>query len=98
MSLEGMRDLLKGSLGRSLGALRDEDRVAAAWSVACGKAMAGRGTVVGYADGIVRVRVEDGAWLLQLKSMRGQLSREMSRIAGVTVREIHFEMRRNDRG
>ena len=31
MPLEGMRDLLKRSLGRSLGALRDEDRVAAAW-------------------------------------------------------------------
>lgn len=98
MPLEGMRDLLKRSLGRSLSALRDEDRVAAAWPVACGRAMAGRGTVVGYADGVVRVRVEDGAWLLQLKSMRGQLSREISRIAGVTVSEIHFEMRGNGRG
>jgi predicted nucleic acid-binding Zn ribbon protein len=98
MSLEGMRDLLKGSLGRSLGALSDEDRLAAAWPVACGKAMAEHGTVLGYADGIVRIQVEDGAWLLQLKSMRGQLSREMSRIAEVTVCEIHFEMKRNDRG
>jgi hypothetical protein len=97
MSLEGMRDLLKGSLGRSLGALCDEDKLATAWPVACGRAMAERGTVIGYADGIVRVQVEDGAWLLQLMSMRGQLSREMSRIAGVTVSEIHFEMKRNDR-
>jgi hypothetical protein len=78
--------------------LCDEDRLAAAWPVACGKAMAERGTVVGYADGIVRIHVEDGAWLVQLKSMHGQLSREMSRIAGVTVSEIHFEMKRNDRG
>jgi hypothetical protein len=97
MSLEGMRDLLKGSLGLSLGALRAEDRLAAAWPVACGKAMAGRGTVVGYVDGVVRVQVEDGAWLHQLMSMRGQLAGEMARIAGVRVSEIHFERKRNDR-
>ncbi len=96
-SLEGMRDLLKASLGESLGALSPEDRLSAAWSVACGKAMAGRGTVVGYADRVVRVQVEDGAWLRQLMSMRTQLAGEMGRIAGVPVREIHFEMRRNDR-
>jgi hypothetical protein len=96
MSLEGMRDLLKGSLARSLGGLSDQDRLAAAWPVACGKAMAERGTVVGYADGIVRVQVEDGAWLRQLTSMRGQLAGEMARIAGVTVSEIHFERKRKD--
>ena len=52
---------------------------------------------MGYADGVVRVQVEDGAWLQQLTSMRGQLAREMARIAGVPVREIHFERKRNDR-
>jgi hypothetical protein len=97
MSLEGMRDLLKGSLGRSLGALRDEDKLAAAWPVACGKAMSERGTVVGYADGVVRIRVDDVVWLRQLMSMRGQLVGEVARIAGVRVSEIHFEMKRNER-
>jgi hypothetical protein len=96
MSLEGMRDLLKGSLGRSLEGLREEDRLAAAWPVACGKALAGRGVIVGYTDGVVRVRVEDGAWLQQLMSMRRQLAREMARIAGVRVSEIHFEKKRID--
>jgi hypothetical protein len=91
MSLEGMRDLLKLSLGRTLGGLGDEDRLAAAWTLACGKAMAERGTVVGYADGIVWVRVENGVWLRQLMSMRGQLAEAMSRIAGVRVSDIHFE-------
>lgn len=94
MSLERMRDLLKGALGRTLGALSDEDRLAAAWPVVCGKTMAERGIVVGYKDGVVRVRVEDGAWLRQLISMRGQLAGEMSRIAGVGVSDIHFEMKR----
>jgi hypothetical protein len=97
MSLEGMRELLKESLGRSLSGLCDEDKLAAAWPVACGKALAERGTVVGYLDGTVRVQVEDGAWLQQLMSMRGQLAGEMARIAGVRVREIHFEKRNGGR-
>ena len=58
-----MRDVLKGTLGRSLGALRDEDRLAAAWPVACGKAMAERGILVGYTDGVMLVQVENGTWL-----------------------------------
>lgn len=94
MSLEGMRDLLKVSLRRSLGALADEDRLAAAWALACGKVMAERATVVGYSDGIVRVQVEDSAWLRQLISIRGQLAGEMARIAGIRVSDIHFEMKR----
>jgi Dna[CI] antecedent DciA-like protein len=96
MSLEGMRDLLKGSLGRSLEGLREEDRLAAAWPVTCGKALAGRGVIVGYTDGVVRVQVEDGAWLQQLMSMRRQLAGEMARVAGVRVTEIHFEKKRID--
>jgi hypothetical protein len=41
--MERMRDVLRGSLGRSLRALPEEDRLAAAWPVACGSALAGHG-------------------------------------------------------
>jgi hypothetical protein len=92
--MEGIRDLLKRSLGQSLNSFSDEDKLVAAWPVACGKTMAARGTVVGYDNGALRVRVENRAWLQQLTSMRGQLAEEMARIAGVTVSEIHFEMKR----
>ncbi len=92
--MERIRDLLKRSLGQSLNSLSDQDRLAAAWPVACGKTMAARGTVVGYDDGVLRVRVENRAWLQQLASMRGQLAGEIARIAGVTVSAIHFEMKR----
>ncbi|MCU1251395.1 MAG: hypothetical protein JWQ49_4424 [Edaphobacter sp.] len=92
--MEGIRDLLKKSLGQSLNSLRDEDKLAAAWPVACGRTMAERGTIVGYYEGVLRVQVENRAWLQQLMSMRGHLAREMARIAGVTVCEIHFEMKR----
>jgi len=96
MPLEGMRDLVRGSMGRSLQALADEDKLAAAWPVACGKAMAERGAVVGYADGVVLLQVADEVWMRQMMSMRTQLAGEMARIAGVKVSAIHFEMKRND--
>lgn len=92
--MEGIRDSLKKSLGQSLNSLRDEDRLAAAWPVACGKTMAERGMVVGYDDGVLRVQVENGVWLQQLMSMRRHLAVEMARIARVRVSEIHFEMKR----
>jgi Dna[CI] antecedent, DciA len=95
--MEGMRELLKGVLGRSLEALREEDRLAAAWPVASGTGMAGHGTVVAYAHGVVRIEVEDASWLRQLMAMRGQLAGELARIAKVKVTEIHFEMTRIDR-
>ena len=91
--MEGMRELLQGSLARSLERMTAEDRLAAAWPVACGKALSERGLLTGYEDGVVRVEVTDAAWLQQMMSMRGQLAREMARIAGVNVREIHFEVK-----
>jgi Dna[CI] antecedent, DciA len=96
MALEGMRDLVRGSMGQSLRALTEEDKLAAAWPVACGKAMAERGVVVGYVDGVVLLQVADDVWMRQMMSMRTQLAGEMARIAGVKVSEIHFEMKRND--
>jgi hypothetical protein len=92
--MENMRDLLRNSMARSLHALPPEDRLAAAWPVACGKAMAERGAVVGYADGEVWLEVQDGAWLKQMMSMQGQLAGQMSQIAGVKVSRIHFKVKR----
>lgn len=94
--MEDMRTLLRSTLGRSLQAMRPEDKLAAAWPVACGKAMAERGTVVGYADGEVWIEVEDGAWLRQMMSMQGQLAGQMGRIAGVKVSRIHFKVKRGN--
>lgn len=91
--LEGMRSMLRGSLARSLRTLTDADRLSAAWTVACGPAMAERGEIVGFADGVLAVEVSDALWLQQMQGMRGQLAGEIGRIAGVPVREIHFERR-----
>ena len=91
--MENMRDVLKRSLGRSLEALSPEDRLAAAWPVACGRLLAGRGEITGFADGTVDIQVEDARWLEQFLSMRAMLERELSRIAHVPVTAIHLSLK-----
>ncbi len=91
--MEAMRDVLRSSLGRSLRSIGDEDRLAAAWVVACGKAMADHGSVVGYEAGTVRVEVEDGVWLRQMNALRSVLARDLARIAAVPVAGIEFELK-----
>jgi len=92
--MEAMRDVLRGTLGRSLRGISEEDRLAAAWTVACGCAMADRGRVAGYAAGIVRIEVADPTWLRQMISLRSTLEREMVRISGLPVTGIDFRLQR----
>lgn len=93
--MEAMRDLLRGSLRRSLRGVGEVDRLAAAWTVACGRAMAEHGAVVGYTAGVVRVEVCDAVWLRQMTALSGVLERELARIAGLPVSAIHFELKKH---
>jgi hypothetical protein len=95
--MEAMRDVLRGNLARSLRGIGDEDRLAAAWTVACGRAMADHGTVAGYDAGVVRVEVADAVWLRQMVSLQRVLEREVARIAGLPVGRIEFELKAGNR-
>jgi hypothetical protein len=92
--MEAIRSLLRGNLKTSLRGMSDEDRMAAAWTVACGHAMAERGSVVGYAAGVVRIAVADAVWLQQMKALDETLRRELAKIAGLPVAAIHFELKK----
>ena len=92
--MDGLRKILRETVGRSLHGLRDEDRIAVAWTLACGRALADRSEVAGFRDGVVRVLVADAAWLRQFESMRVHLIEELTRIAKVKVDGIHFEVRK----
>lgn len=92
MKMEDMRGVLRGSLGRSLAAFTETDRLAAAWPVVCGSAMAAHGEVTGFFEGTVTVAVTDAAWMSQMMSLRGVLEHELARVARVKVTAIHFEM------
>jgi hypothetical protein len=89
--MQNMRDMLRGSLGRSLRPLPALDRLAAAWPVACGSALAGHGEVAGYEDGIVHIVVSSEEWMQPLGQMRLILTSDLARIAGVPVTAIHFQ-------
>jgi hypothetical protein len=90
--MQGMREVLRGSLGRSLRELPDEDRLMAAWPVACGSALAGHAQVL-YLDveGVLHVRVAGAEWMKQFVRMRSALANDLGRIAGVRLAGIHFE-------
>jgi hypothetical protein len=89
--MQRMREVLRGSLGRSLRGLGEEDRLAAAWNVACGAALAGHGEPL-YLDneGTLHVRVTGAEWLQQFLQMRSMLTAELARIADVKLSGIHF--------
>ena len=89
-----MRTVLRGSIGRSLHAFDAADRLAAAWPIACGRAMAQHGEVTGFFEGTVTVAVSDSAWLSQMMSMRSILQNELARVARVKVTAIHFELKK----
>jgi hypothetical protein len=90
--MQAMRDVLRGTLGRSLRTLSDEDRLAAAWVVACGPALAERAEVLGLdGDRVLHVRVLEAGWRDQFAQMRTMLTEELRRIAGVRLQTIHFE-------
>jgi len=92
--MEGLRKILRDTVGRSLEALRDEDRIAVAWTVACGRALASHSEVVSFRDGVVHVEVSDAAWLRQFESLRVHLTGELARIAETQVDGIHFKIRK----
>ncbi len=90
--LEGLRDLLRSTLGRSLRGIAPEDRLAAAWTVACGRTLAVHAAVAGYAAGTVHIQVADPVWLAQLGSMRGTLARQLAQISGLPVTAMEFTL------
>ncbi len=96
--MQGMRDLMRGALGRSLRELPDEDRLMAAWPVACGSALAAHAQVMYLdAEGVLHVRVSGAEWMQQFLHMRSALANDLGRIAGVRLAGIHFEEQRKSR-
>jgi hypothetical protein len=90
--MQAMRDVLRGTLGRSLRTLSDEDRLAVAWVVACGPVLAERAEVLGLdEDRVLHVRVLQPGWCDQFAQMRSMLTDQLRKIAGVRLQTIHFE-------
>jgi hypothetical protein len=93
--MQNMRDVLRTSLGRSLEGLSPLDRLAAAWPVAAGSALASRAEVVALDEqDILHMDVAGEQWMQPLLQMRSVLQHDLARIAHVRLHGIHFQRRR----
>lgn len=88
--MEVMRDVLRNSLGRSLASLSPRDRLATAWPIAAGHAIAERSTVTSLEEGAVTVTVADAGWQAQLGSIGTKLQTDLARISRVPLTAILF--------
>ena len=90
--MQGMRDLLRSSLARSLRTLPEEDRLAAALPVVCGTALASHCEVDRLDDErILHLRVRGREWLGPLRAMREVLQHDLARISGVPLHGLQME-------
>ena len=89
--MQGMRDLLRGSLARSLRTLTEEDRLAAALPLVCGTALALHCAVDRLdEERTLHIQVHGRDWLPPLLSMREVLRHDLARTAGVSLRGLEF--------
>ena len=88
--MQAMRDLLRTSLGKSLESLSPLDRLATAWPIAAGHAIAERSEVTGLEDGRATVTVADPGWQAQLRINGPQLQGDLARISRVPLNAILF--------
>jgi hypothetical protein len=93
--MQNMRDFFRTSLGRGLRDLSPLDRLATAWPVAAGSALAARAQVVSLSeDRIVHLTVTADEWMQPLLQMRSVLQHDLARIASVPLNGIHFEVKK----
>ena len=88
--MQSLRDILRSNLRRSLENLSPLDKLAAAWPVAAGHAIAERSNIVRFDDGQAVAEVSDPAWLPELRGMTPRLVGDLARVSGVAVTDILF--------
>lgn len=89
--MQRMRDVIRGSLARSLRVLPEEDRLAAAIPVVCGSALSSHCQVMRLdEEGTLHVLVDGPEWLASLLGMREILKHDLQRVAGVPLAGLHF--------
>ena len=89
--MQRMREVIRGSLARSLRNLAEEDRLGAALPVVCGSALAAHCAVERLDDaGTLHLRVDAPEWLAPLLGMRDRVQHDLQRVAGVPLTGLHF--------
>ncbi len=97
--MQRLREVIRGSLARSLRTLTEEDRLAAALPVVCGTALAAHCEVL-HLDGerTLHMQVDAPDWMATLMGMRDLLQHDLQRVAGVPLAGLHFVDASAERG
>lgn len=89
--MQRMREVIRGSLARSLRLLSEEDRIASALPVVCGSALSGHCEVLHVdTERTLHIRVDSPEWLAPLLGMKEILQHDLQRVAGVSLAGVHF--------
>ncbi len=90
--MQRMREVIRGSLARSLRRLPEEDRLAAALPLVCGTALAAHCEVASLdRHGTLHLLVDGPEWLGSLLGMRDLVQHDLQRVAGVPLAGLHFQ-------
>ncbi len=80
-------------LRAAAGAVSLEELSCAGWRAAVGKKIALRTRAVSFADGRLRVEVEDSIWQRQLSVLKGQILARLDDVVGTAViRDVEFRV------
>ena len=84
------------TLAAAFRTLRRKNRLAAAWQVVCGAALAAHGEVQHLdPEGVLHIRVTSREWMEEFVSRRISLANDLRRVASVPLTGIHFQEARN---
>ena len=90
--MEPVRSGLKNIMSDILRTRPEDEAVFLAWPLVCGREVAERTSVVGFAEGKLTVNVTDPAWRAQLASFEQRYISEFAGLLGPLVQQIDFKM------
>ena len=74
------------------------DAVVLAWPLVCGAAVAERVRALAFENETLRVAVPDKGWQSQLEAFNPQYLHRLSKLSGVAVKRISYEIDTSDKG
>lgn len=96
--MQGLREIARQGLARSLRRMAEEDRLALALPAVCGSAMAAHCAVARLDEsGTLHLQVDEPEWLDSLVRVRELLQNDLQRVSGVVLAGLHFEVAGSDR-
>ena len=88
--MEPARDTLQKIVADMIRQSPPERAPVVAWQFVCGKAVADRTEALGFAEGVLTVRVADATWRRQLADMTPHYLEQLRRCTGQKIERLSF--------